>query len=81
MHILVIGLDHHTSPVDMRERLAFRPSQLASAFVGLLHDVGLREAAILSTCNRVEVYGIADDPQVASFVASFLHTFPWTQAP
>lgn len=59
----------------MRERLAFRPSQLASAFVGLLHDVGLREAAILSTCNRVEVYGIADDPQVASFVASFLHTF------
>jgi glutamyl-tRNA reductase len=75
MHIFVIGLDHHTSPVEMRERLAFRPSQLGPAFRGLRDDVGLREAAILSTCNRVEVYGVADDPQIADFVASFLHSF------
>lgn len=59
----------------MRERLAFRPSQLAPAFDGLLHDVGLREAAILSTCNRVEVYGVADDPAIVTAVAAFLHSF------
>src|SRR3712207_3094942 len=75
MHIFVVGLDHHTSPVEVRERLAFRPSRMAAAFAALRDDVGLREAAILSTCNRVEVYGVADDPQVAAVVQSWLHTF------
>lgn len=78
MHILLVGLDHHTSPVEVRERLAFRPSQLQPAFTSLLHDPNavLREAAILSTCNRVEVYGVADDPAAAvDTIRVFLHTF------
>ena len=62
----------------MREQLAFRPSQLESAFDQLLRgpDAPLREAAILSTCNRVEVYGVASDPaQAHAGVIGFLHTF------
>ncbi|HEX6288397.1 MAG TPA: glutamyl-tRNA reductase [Herpetosiphonaceae bacterium] len=77
MHILVIGLDHHTSPVEVREQVAFRPSQFAAAFEALLSAPGapLHEAAILSTCNRVEIYGVADDPHAAAGVSSFLHRF------
>lgn len=75
MHIVVVGLDHHTSPVEVRERLAFRPSQLGSAFAALRDDVGLHESAILSTCNRVEVYGVAPDAAIAAQVAAWLHEF------
>jgi glutamyl-tRNA reductase len=78
MHILVIGLDHHTSPVEVREQVAFRPSQFAAAFEQLLSapDAPLHEAAILSTCNRVEVYGVADEPYAAAAaVSAFLHQF------
>lgn len=56
-HILVVGLNHRSAPVEFRERLAFRREQLADAFARLRTEVGLREAAILSTCNRVEIYG------------------------
>jgi glutamyl-tRNA reductase len=78
MHILVIGLDHHTSPVEVREQVAFRPSQLAAAFAALLNtpDAPLREAAILSTCNRVEIYGVADNPYAgATAIKRFVHQF------
>jgi len=78
MHILIVGLDHHTSPVHIREQLAFRPSQFATAFQGLLGspDSPLREAAILSTCNRVEVYAVADTVERgAEALRTFLYTF------
>ncbi len=78
MHILVVGINHQTSPVEVRERLAFRASHYGAAYHALLHapDAPLREAAILSTCNRVEVYGVADDAHAANgAVRAFLHTF------
>lgn len=75
MHILVIGIDHHTSPVEVREQLAFRPSQLEAAYARLGSEVGLSEAAILSTCNRVEIYGIVDTMDQAAAINAFLHTF------
>ena len=56
-HILVVGLNHRSAPIELRERLAFRREQLPEAFARLRTEVGLREAAILSTCNRVEIYG------------------------
>ena len=56
MHLLALGINHHTAPVAIRERAAFGPEQLAEA----LRDVTGRgvagEVAILSTCNRTEVY-------------------------
>ena len=77
MQILVVGLDHHTCPVEVRERLAFSVSQLEAAYDHLLHAHGpLGEAAILSTCNRVEVYGVAEDVEQAhDAIDRFLHVF------
>ena len=57
MHIVLVGLNHKSAPIELRERLAFRREQLAEAFARLRTQVGLHEAAILSTCNRVEIYG------------------------
>lgn len=56
MHLLTLGINHHTAPVAIRERAAFAPDKLAEA----LRDVTRRgiagEVTILSTCNRTEVY-------------------------
>lgn len=57
MHIVLVGLNHRSAPVELRERLAFRREQLPAACARLLQEAGLAEAAILSTCNRVEIYG------------------------
>ncbi len=56
MHIVVVGLNHRSAPIELRERLAFRQEQLPGVFTRLRDDIGIREAAILSTCNRVEIY-------------------------
>jgi len=60
MHIVLVGLNHRSAPIEFRERLAFRREQLPDAFARL-RQVGLHQTAILSTCNRVEIYaGVAD---------------------
>jgi len=56
MHIVVVGLNHRTAPIEVRERLAFRAEQLPAAYTALRQEVGLSESLILSTCNRVEIY-------------------------
>ena len=56
MHIVLVGLNHRSAPVELRERLAFRDDQLQGAFARLRNELAIREAAILSTCNRVEIY-------------------------
>jgi glutamyl-tRNA reductase len=56
MNIVVIGLSHHTSPVDLRERFAFAESKIPDALNKLRASGVVTEAAILSTCNRVEIY-------------------------
>jgi glutamyl-tRNA reductase len=55
MHLLAFGINHHTAPVDVRERAAFAPERLAEALQEATAH-GAAEAAILSTCNRTEVY-------------------------
>ena len=57
MHIVLVGVNHRSSPIEVRERLAFRQDQLPAALACLRREIGLREATILSTCNRVEIYG------------------------
>ncbi len=56
MTLLAVGLNHKTAPVDIRERIAFGPDILAGALRSLAEDPVLSEAAILSTCNRTEIY-------------------------
>ncbi|HSY74684.1 MAG TPA: glutamyl-tRNA reductase [Dongiaceae bacterium] len=56
MNVIVIGLSHHTSPVELRERFAFADAKIPDALKSL-RDSGIAdEAVILSTCNRVEIY-------------------------
>ncbi len=64
MSLLVLGLNHKTAPVDIRERITFGPDIIVGALRSLLEKVGLNEAVILSTCNRTEIYcGLADSEQ------------------
>ncbi|MBI5233874.1 MAG: glutamyl-tRNA reductase [Deltaproteobacteria bacterium] len=62
MNLVIIGLNHDTSPVEIREKLAFPPEGLSEALKKLLCSYCASEAVILSTCNRVEVTAIV--PQV-----------------
>ncbi len=78
MQIVVVGLDHNTSPIEVRERLAFPKSLIGEAYAQLKREHGgiLEEAVILSTCNRVEVYAVAESTDEAhSAISAFLHTF------
>jgi glutamyl-tRNA reductase len=72
--ILIVGVNHRTAPVGLRERLAFPDAALAPALGDLRTVPGVLEAAILSTCNRVEVVaGISAEPiVVAAEIEAFL---------
>jgi len=65
MDVAIIGVNHHTAPVEMRERLAFDPGALNEPLRRLLGARPVSEALILSTCNRVEIALAADAPQEA----------------
>jgi glutamyl-tRNA reductase len=56
MRIVVVGVNHRSCPIDVRERLAFGTEALPQAYRTLQQGLGLPEAMILSTCNRVEIY-------------------------
>src|SRR5664279_5503123 len=56
MNILVIGLNHKTASVEIRERLAFNGPKLEEGLLAIRQLKGVNEAALLSTCNRVEIY-------------------------
>ena len=57
MHILVVGLNHKTAPIELRERLHFPTTTLEEPLEKLAHYTEGGERVILSTCNRVELYG------------------------
>jgi len=61
MKLLTLGLNHLTAPVDVRERLAFPELDQPKALNQLTEEYGLHEAAILSTCNRSELYFAAEE--------------------
>ena len=56
MSIVAVGINHKTAPVAVREKISFNPDNLSVALKELLGNVECREAAILSTCNRTELY-------------------------
>ncbi|WP_071395944.1 glutamyl-tRNA reductase [Bacillus tuaregi] len=60
MHIIVVGINHKTAPVEIRERLTFDPSQLGEAMKRLNGKKSILENVILSTCNRTEIYAVVD---------------------
>ena len=56
MALLALGINHKTAPVSVRERVAFTPEQLTDALSDARVSASLKEVAILSTCNRTELY-------------------------
>ncbi len=56
MHIVVVGANYRSCPIEVRERLAFPQDQLPHVLQAVRQDVDASEAAILSTCNRTEIY-------------------------
>lgn len=61
MTLWVLGLNHQTAPVTLRERVAFAGEALPAALDALRALPQVSEAALLSTCNRTELYAVADD--------------------
>ena len=76
MSLFTLGLNHQTAPVAVRERIAFTPDALGHALRDLLGRPKVREAAILSTCNRTEVYIRADEPAPAARWLEDFHRVP-----
>src|SRR3977135_1688048 len=65
MQLFTLGLNHQTAPLAIRERVAFHAERLRSALAELTLRGTVREAAILSTCNRTELYCARGEPQAA----------------
>jgi glutamyl-tRNA reductase len=74
MSLLALGINHKTAPVDVRERVAFTPERMVEALHELSAQAPVTEAAILSTCNRTELYcGLSHDD--ASVVVDWLSRY------
>ena len=73
--IVSIGTSHHVAPIEFRERLAFSEEQLIESLQHLLESDQVQEAVILSTCNRVEVYAVANSVRNAGAAAKMLVEF------
>ncbi|MEM8984491.1 MAG: glutamyl-tRNA reductase [Pseudomonadota bacterium] len=57
MPLFVLGINHNTAPVEIRERVVFDPADIPSVVAALRGDAGVDEAMVLSTCNRTEIIG------------------------
>lgn len=76
MHIIVLGLSHKTAPVEVREKISFPAAEQSSHLDRLMMYSSITEAAILSTCNRTELYAVVEDPEqgrdeMSRFLAEF----------
>ncbi len=76
MKLITIGLNHKTAPVEIREKFAFPQDSLGLALAGILEIDSVRECAIVSTCNRVELYAVSEDPytttdRIKTFLAHY----------
>lgn len=60
MSIVAVGINHKTAPVAVREKISFNPDNLSIALQEMLNEVQCKEVAILSTCNRTELYLVQD---------------------
>ncbi|GAC1415290.1 MAG: glutamyl-tRNA reductase [Candidatus Velthaea sp.] len=78
MPIVCLGLSHHTAPVEVRERHAFPTHRMGEALVALRDYEAVREAVMVATCNRLEIYAELEDyeagvTQLKQFLQNFRH--------
>jgi glutamyl-tRNA reductase len=70
MNLLLLGMSHHSAPIDLREQLAIPDQLLSEAVRSLMREPGVNEGLIVSTCNRVEVLADASgEPDLRGFLA------------
>jgi glutamyl-tRNA reductase len=76
MNILVIGLNHKTAPIEVREKVAFDGPKLDEAIAALKNSAEVKENIILSTCNRVEIYaGVSGLDSGIESIKDFISNF------
>ena len=64
MHLAVLGINHKTAPVELREKLSLDEDRCGTLSQQLLDNDGIFEVVPLSTCNRTEVYVVASRPEI-----------------
>jgi glutamyl-tRNA reductase len=64
MSLFVVGVSHHSAPLEVREKLAFAPDRQGAALAELARQPGVAEAVLVSTCNRTEVYCRGDSAEI-----------------
>ncbi|WP_319243544.1 glutamyl-tRNA reductase [uncultured Propionivibrio sp.] len=82
MALFTLGINHRTAPLSVREQVAFHAEELRRALGDLLGGARAQEAAILSTCNRTELYCQAESPErVSQWLAEYRRLAPDDIAP
>ncbi len=77
MYLFAFGMNHHQTPVSIRERVAFPADVMMTALQDLRHQPHVEEAAILSTCNRMEIYCHTSEPnQVIAWLCQYHQLSP-----
>ena len=75
MQLTVVGLNHQTAPLSIREKLAFAAANLPDAVSNLARSEAAEEAVILSTCNRTELYCVGESEKIINWLAKY-HNLP-----
>ncbi|WP_444907465.1 glutamyl-tRNA reductase [Microbulbifer sp. SSSA008] len=78
MPILTLGINHDSASVEVRERVAFAPEVMPGALGDARKALGCRELAILSTCNRTEIYGNVESEALLQWLSEY-HQVPLEQ--
>ncbi|SEP63324.1 glutamyl-tRNA reductase [Ectothiorhodospira magna] len=73
--LFTLGVNHKSAPVGIRERVVFSPDRMDEALTGLIRSTPVEEAAILSTCNRTEIYFRSEAHQPTDRVLHWLADF------
>ncbi len=86
MHLLLVGISHRTAPVEVRERVDFQARGVADALGALAARGSTREAVVVSTCNRAELYVACDEAagtraDLVKFLSDFNEVAPADLAP
>lgn len=76
MSLFTCGINHQTAPLSLREKVVFAADSMPEPLLDLVENTRVGEAAILSTCNRTEIYCAANDPLIVSDWLHKHHNLP-----
>jgi glutamyl-tRNA reductase len=74
-HLFLLGASHHNTPIAIRERLALTNDRVGAYFTGLRSIAGLKEAVLINTCNRLELYAVTDSAATDAAIERHLCEF------